>query len=163
MATPQKPGVLTSVVTKAIAVGSKIAPVSTDRNVAQVQAPQAAQGEQRTKIYTYLTKADGLTYKLYTADRLWARVKLELQTGGPVAVGDASNLGDPTSGVGIELTTNEPRDFMIAKGNVLYIAANTVNRVAVTIEPLPWLEQVTALITNVIVAIGGLAGALVKK
>jgi hypothetical protein len=47
------------------------------------------------------------------------------------------------------LTTGQPYETVIAKGSRLYIAANGINRIAVKVEPLPWLEQITALIGQV--------------
>ncbi len=118
-----------------------------ERTRAAAPVPQinAGEGQNRTKIYTFFTKA-GPTEILYSGDRLWARVRLVLETAGPVAVGDAESLVPVLSGKGQLLTTNEPVDFVISKGSRIYIASTSVNRVKVTVEPIPWLEQMTAIL-----------------
>ena len=90
---------------------------------------------------------------LYNGDRMWARVILTLETAGPVAVGQSSQLQPVLSGKGQLLETGVPTPFTIAKGNRLYIAATGVNRVKVVVEPFPWLEQLTGLL-NVIMGSG---------
>jgi len=104
-------------------------------------------GDNRTQIYTYLTKlpTDGASDILYNGDRLWAKITLTLQTAGPVAVGQQSNLRPVLGGQGTLLTPGVPYVVTIGKGTRLYIAANTVNRVAVQVEPFPWLENITGL------------------
>ena len=118
-----------------------------DRTKASAPVPSlnAGEGQNRTTIYTYFTKP-GPTEILYPGDRLWARVKLELETAGPVVVGSAESLLPITSGKGQRLTTGDEIEFVISKGSRIYIAATGVNRVKVTIEPIPWLEQMTALL-----------------
>jgi hypothetical protein len=135
--------------------GSKISPVSTDRGVAQPGAQPSSRtgtGENRTQSYTYFTRQPSpgeSTPILYNGDRLWVKVKLTLETAGPVAVGQNSQLSPVLSGKGTLLQTNVEREFTIAKGTRLYIQATGVNRVSVTIEPLPWLEQIVGLIMSV--------------
>jgi hypothetical protein len=159
MATPPKRNLFTRATTLAKSAGSKVGMTSLGSPaIASAPAPadNVGQGANRTQIYTYLTKV-GSTEVLYSGDRLWARVKVMLETGGPVVVGQQSKLLPITSGTGARLVTNQERDFVIAKGTKLYIASSSVNRVAVTIEPLPWLEQITALITKIV---GGAASKL---
>ena len=131
----------------------KIGPVSTDRTVASVTAPQAqtGAGDNRTQIYTYLTKLpeNGQAAVLYNGDRLWAKITLTLQTAGPVSVGQQQGIVPVLGGQGALLTTGQPYEVVIAKGSRLYVAANGLNRIAVKVEPLPWLEQITALIGRV--------------
>lgn len=128
---------------------SKLGPVSIDRTKASVAQPAAetGQGDNRTQVYTYLTNSqpDGQTPVLYNGDRMWAKITLTLQTAGPVAVGQSSDLFPVLGGKGVLLVVNEPFEVTIAKGNRLYIAANNINRVAVRVEPLPWLEQITGV------------------
>jgi hypothetical protein len=129
---------------------SKVGPVSTDRNVAQVGTPADTTGKSdtRTLIYTYFTKLPDVgesTPILYNGDRLWAEVTLTLETAGPVAVGTMSAITPVLSGRGELLETGVPRSFKIAKGTRLYIAATGVNRVKVEISPYPWLETLTGL------------------
>ncbi len=119
-----------------------------DRAVATASAPseQIGKGESRSDYYTYFTKvpANGTeTPILFTGDRLWTKVTLTLETAGPVVVGTVAQLQPVLSGKGIRLTTGQAREFFIAKGSKLYVQATAVNRVAVSIEALPWLEQIT--------------------
>jgi hypothetical protein len=122
------------------------------------QTPQSNQGrgENRTQITTYFTSAlnGAASPILYSGDRMWAKVTLTLETAGPVAVGNMAELAPVLSGRGQLLETGVPTPFTIAKGTRLYIAATSVNRVKVVIEPLPWLEQITALISGVIASLG---------
>lgn len=138
---------------------SKISPVSMDRNIAQVRVPAATTGEADNKIdiSTYITRA-GDAQILYNGDRMWCKVTLLLETGGPVAVGQMSNLTPVLSGKGQLLQTGIPAVFNIAKGNRLYIAATGVNRVSVTVEAYPWLETLTGLLTRM----AGIAAAPAK-
>lgn len=132
---------------------SKIGPVSApNRNIATAPSPQAEQGraEVRTYVQTYFTKVANDTDLLYNGDRQWARVTLELETAGPVVVGTVQKITPVLSGKGIQLTTNEERTITVAKGTRLYIASTSVNRVKVTVEPLPWLEQITATLRDLV-------------
>ena len=147
---------------------SKIAPVSLDRTVAQAPTTSDAlgAGENRIQISTYFTKVpvDGQPPDvLYSGDRNWTRVRVMLETAGPVAVGQFSNLFPVLSGRGQLLTTGVPVTFDIAKGNKLYIAAQSVNRVKVTIEPYPWLEMITGLLGSLVAAVRGTTTALAGK
>lgn len=141
--------------------GSKIGMTSLgSRAQATAQPPSTSigQGSNRSQIYTYFTKPPVVgedTPILYNGDRLWARVTLTLETAGPVAVGTASQITPVLSGRGQLLETGLPLVFDIAKGTKLYIAATSVNRVKVSIQPLPWLEQITALVTSVFTQLGG--------
>jgi hypothetical protein len=147
---------------------SKIGPVSTDRTQAQVPAPSdsVGTGENRVQISTYFTKipVDGQPPDvIYSGDRIWTRVILELETAGPVAVGQFANLFPVLSGKGQLLTTGKPVVLDIAKGNKLYIAAQSVNRVKVTIQPYPWLETITGLLMSLVSAVRGTAALAAGK
>jgi hypothetical protein len=96
----------------------------------------------RTSIFTYFTKADGETQLLYSAEN-WVRIKLTLETAGPVAIGTAANIAPVLSGAGRLLDTDEEYEVYLPKGNRFYIVSESVNRVAVTIEPVPWMEQLS--------------------
>lgn len=130
---------------------------SSDRTAASVQPLNATQSDLLSQYSTYLTKNDGVTYLLYQADRRWSKVTLILESTGPVAVGDKSNLGSVTSGQGILLQTNVPRTFTIGKGSQLYIAATAVSRVNIAIEPFAWQEQIAAFIAKIISILPGSA------
>ncbi len=124
-----------------------------DPAIAKAPPPseEVGTGSNRTQVYTYITKVPmpgQATPTIYNGDRLWARVTLTLENAGPVAVGQSSNLGGINSGIGQLLETDVPMPFTIAKGTKLYVLATAVNRIKVTVEPLPWLEQITALLTN---------------
>ncbi len=132
--------------------GSKIGMTKLgDRAVAMAQPPSAevGVGSNRLQVYTYFTKIPQPGEPppiLYNGDRLWARVTLTLETAGPVAVGQASGITPVLSGKGQLLDTGEPMHFDVAKGSKLYIAATAPNRVKVSIQPLPWMEQIVALL-----------------
>lgn len=103
-------------------------------------------GFTRALIYTYFTKPPVVgeqTPILYNGDNNWARVTLNMETAGPVAVGNLAELDPVLSGKGILLQTNTPLVFTIAKGSKLYILSTGVNRIKVQIDPVPWLEQIT--------------------
>jgi hypothetical protein len=140
---------------------SKIGPVSLDRNKAQSPKPSDTTGtsEDRIRLSTYFTKIIPATDILYTGDRMWAKVTLTLETAGPVAVGDAADLTPVLSGKGQLLETNVPTAFDVAKGNKLYIAATSINRVKVEIAPYPWLETITGLASSIVIAIRGTVAA----
>ena len=127
-----------------------------NRNVASAGAPPSpvlSAGEKRSQITTYFTKPVQIGVPipiLYNGERMWTRVILTLETAGPVAVGNASNITPVLSGKGQLLQTGEPMPFTIAKGTRLYIASTSVNRVKVVIEPVPWLEQVVGLLMQMV-------------
>jgi hypothetical protein len=148
--------------------GSKIGAVSTDRNVATVQTPavQTGQSEYKYVANTYFTKVPipGESPQIiYNGDRLWARVTLTLETAGPVVVGENQQLQPVLSGKGQLLETDVPVTFNIGKGSKLYVAANTVNRIKVCVEALPWLETITGLLTSMLGSLGGSIVSLVQS
>jgi hypothetical protein len=101
----------------------------------------------RTEIYTYFTRANGQTELIYSAEN-WVRIKLQLETAGPVAIGTSANLEPVLSGRGLLLDTSEEFEANLPKGTRVYIISETINRVSVTIEPIPWLEQISAEATH---------------
>ncbi len=136
------------------APSSKLPPGShPDRPGASSTTPSSSgPGDNRTQAYTYFTRAPKPGEQpavLYNGDRLWVRVKLMLETAGPVVVGQSASLLPINSGKGILLPTNQQIEIVISKGSRLYIAASGVNRVKVVIEPIPWLEQITGSIAYV--------------
>lgn len=133
---------------------NKIGPVSTNRTVAQTATPSdtTGSGETQSSYDTYFTKVpvDGEpTEIIYNGDRMWAKVTLTLETAGPVAVGNLSQIAPVLSGKGTLLETDVETVFYIAKGTRLYVAAAGINRVKRAVEPIPWLETITG-------ALGGL-------
>ena len=134
---------------------SKIGPVSTDRNVAQVPQPSSdtATVDGKTLIQTYFTRVPGVgdeTPIIYNGDRLWAKITLTLETAGPVVVGTQSGLAPVLSGKGQLLATGDPATFHIMKGVRLYILSTGVNRVKFVTEPIPWLEMITGLVGQLV-------------
>lgn len=121
------------------------------------QQPQANQGraESRTVADTYFTKA-GSSQILYNGDRQWAKVTLLLETAGPVSVGNQAEITPVNSGKGQLLRTGVPAVFTVAKGTRLFVASTGINRISRLVEPVPWLEQITALVSNVIGAVAGI-------
>jgi hypothetical protein len=129
------------------------------RGVASAPSPDPGQGHNKSSITTYFTKPPRVgeqTPVLYSGDRLWARVTLTLETAGPVAVGQMANISPVLSGKGQLLDTGVPTYFDIAKGTKLYIASTSVNRVKVSIQSVPWAEQITGLLHAIM---GRLMGA----
>ena len=116
---------------------------------AEIALPDSKGGETpkqlqtyRTDIYTYFTESTSETQLLYSAEN-WVKIKLALQTAGPVAVGTIASLAPVLSGHGILLDPDaEPFEAFLPKGTRFYITSETVNRISVTIEPVPWLEQI---------------------
>jgi len=114
-----------------------------------------------TQIYTYFTQIGG-THLLYSAEN-WVRFSLELEDAGPVSVGTLAALNPVLSGRGALLQTDEVfGPYVLAKGTRLYVAAETVNRVKVVIEPIPWLEQLDLDLARVTAAIGASASTIVS-
>ena len=131
--------------------GNKLGPiVNTNRNVGSVQAPSAsiAGAELATEIYTFFARptTDGQLPVIYNGDRQYAQVILTLETAGPVAVSTKQQILPTLSGKGQLLETNFPLSFTLAKGNRLWVSTTSLNRIKVTIQPLPWLEQFAGLL-----------------
>ena len=126
-----------------------------NRAIAQGATPSSnvGEGSNKSQYSTYFTQvpvSGQPTPILYNGDRLWARVTLVLETAGPVAVGQSSNLSPVLGGSGIQLTTNEPLTFDIAKGTRLYILSTSINRVKFKVEPIPWLEMLAGLLSKLV-------------
>ncbi len=110
-----------------------------------------------TNFSTYLTKTEG-TYQLVpNTSQNWLQVTLRLQTAGVVVIGQNANLQPTTSGQGRVLPVGEDITFTLPPLTTLYIASNTVNRVAVMITPFPWLSQILAAVS----AVGRIPGSVV--
>ncbi len=123
-------------------------------------APAPAQADQRagnynTTAYTFFTPA-GQVVPFYTATLAWAKITLTLETAGPVEISEKANFTF-LSGQAQALITNVPLSFTIAKGNTMYLGSSTVNRVKVTVEQFPWLEQIVGAIQQ---GLGGLTSAI---
>lgn len=140
--------------------------VSTNRNTATVQAPSAtvAGAELTTEIYTYLAKPPvaGQLPILYNADRQQTQLILELEGAGPVAISTKQQILPVLSGKGALLKTGQRTPFYLAKGQRLYVAASSINRISVTIQPIPWLEQITGLLGRLVSTITSFFGWVTK-
>lgn len=112
--------------------------------VAPNAVPSAIGIDRITEAFTYFTNANAQAAILYNGDREWAKITLLLETAGPVVVGPRADLSPILSGRGRLLITSVAAEFTIAKSSRLYILATAVNRVSITIEPLPWLEQIAS-------------------
>lgn len=106
----------------------------------------------RTDVSSYFTFADGQTHLVYSAEN-WVRVKITLETAGPVSVGTAAELAPVLGGRGRLLNTGVEYEVYLARGTRFYVVSDTVNRLSLTIEPIPWLEQMTADIVGAVVGV----------
>lgn len=104
--------------------------------------PNQVAGSYNVALNTFFTKANAISI-LYTADQAWVQLVLTLETAGPVEISSSPNFKPFLSGKAQALATNVPLLFSVPKGNKVYIGAPAVERVKVTIQPLPWLEQIT--------------------
>lgn len=127
--------------------------VSTNPTIgtAKDPSPTVAGAELTTETSTFFARpaVNGQPVVIYNADRLYAQVTFTLETAGPVIVGTKQQLYPVTSGKGIALDTGVPMSFMVAKGNRIWVATTSINRIKVTIQPLPWLEQITGLLGRI--------------
>lgn len=105
---------------------------------------QGAKSPQNQVIDTRMVFTDGtgVPARIYSGDRLWAIVTITLQTAGPVAVSPNPSMGTTGSGNGRLLTTNEPVEYTCGEGQSIYVQSTSPNRLALSIQPVPWIEQV---------------------
>lgn len=95
----------------------------------------------RAEIYTYFTRADGVTHLLYDPKEQ-IRLRLELETAGPVAVSTREELGPVLSGKGVLLTTGDEQEFILSLGDRMFIIAETSDRVKLIAEPIPYVPEI---------------------
>lgn len=131
---------------------------------AKVPQPDQRLGTYKTQMYTFFTQPNK-TVVLYSADKPWQKLQVMLETAGPVVIGESQDLSPVTSGKGRSLITNVPLEVDIPMGNRIYILSSAVNRVAVTVTPIPWGEQILGgivrayqLITGALAALSGKGG-----
>ncbi len=129
--------------------GSSFARPNPSKATAPDPATNQGKSERRIAIQTWFTQVGG-SQEVYPGDRLWARVTLTLETAGPVSVGQRARVTPVLGGNGVLLTTNVPMTFTISKGDTLYMAATSVNRVKVVVEAVPWLEQIAGTVDRVV-------------
>lgn len=124
--------------------------VSTNNAVASVAAPAPtiSTAELATEIYTFFARPNptGQFTIIYNGDRMFAQVILTLETAGPVAVSTKQQINPTLSGKGQLLETGVPLTFTLAKGQRLYVVTSSINRIKVTVQPYPWLEQFAGLL-----------------
>jgi len=117
----------------------------------------------KTDIYTYFTVPSGETELLYSSEN-WVRIELQLETAGPVSVGTREEVSPVLSGKGILLPTgDESIEFVLPKGNRLYVASGSINRVKVIVEPIPWIEQLLMQIESGFGGLRGILGAIARN
>jgi len=95
----------------------------------------------RTEIYTYFTRPNNKNNLFYNAEKA-IRVRLLLETAGPVSVSTRQNILPVLSGNGILLQTGEYVEFTLNRGDRLYVASTSINRMQVFIVPVPWFESI---------------------
>lgn len=108
---------------------------------ARVPSPDQRLGNYKTLIQTFFTKP-GVETILYQANVPWARLKILLETAGPVVIGTGPGMAPINSGRGALLRTDEELEFDVAAGNKIFIFSTTANRVRLIVQPLPWQEMI---------------------
>lgn len=118
----------------------------------------------KTDIFTYFTVPNGTSELLYSAED-WVRITLILETAGPVATSTRQSVTPVLSGKGVLIPpSGQPLIFVLPRGDRLFIASESINRVQVFIEPIPWLEQLLHQIEDGFGGLKGLiAGALRRR
>lgn len=100
-----------------------------------------------TTIFTFFATG-GQTQLVYSATD-WCQVRMGMETGGPVVVGTTTNLLPTSAGNGRQLLTDRDVVFVLAPADRIYIAANSPQRVGVTIESIPQItveKQILAVL-----------------
>ena len=95
----------------------------------------------RTEVYSIFTEPTATSQLIYSAEN-FVVIELLLETAGPVAVGTSAQIAPVLSGKGVLLVPGVPYRRQLAKGVRFYITSETVNRVSLAIDPVPWLEQI---------------------
>jgi len=115
----------------------------------------ASRQTNKTDIYTFNTPVGG-NQLIYSAES-WVRLRLILETAGPVSISTKEDVIPTLSGRGILLLTNQQVEFTLPKGSRLFLTSDTVNRVKVIIEPIPFLETI---VRQLEAGFGGMTGLL---
>ena len=111
-----------------------------------------------TDIYNYFTPIGGSN--LIYSSQGWVKIKLTLETAGPVAVSTRQDITPALSGKGRLLPVGEEVEFYLGKGDRLFVTATAVNRVSVVVEPVPWLQAIAIAIGNANGILGKILGNL---
>jgi hypothetical protein len=103
---------------------------------------------------TTLSKASG-TATLYPGiDSRWTLLRIELITaGGQVAIGFKQDINPPQAGKGRLLTSGRQIEIYVPPNQRLYYAADSVQRLAVSMEPLPWLQQIFSSLATLVAGV----------
>ncbi len=100
-----------------------------------------------TETFTLCTEPDGQSRLIYSAES-WVRVRLALETTGVVAISTREDLAPLSSGKGIELTKLQSVELVLPRGDRLFVVSETDERLAVAIEPIPWLAQIADILES---------------
>lgn len=104
----------------------------------------------KARTYTLFTNGPfGVTHSIIEDASSWLRVKLRLETAGPVAVGTNPDLGVVLGGHGALLGADE-MEVVLKKNDDLYYVSNATNRVRVIIEAIPWQEQILITLSDTV-------------
>ncbi len=98
-----------------------------------------------TETFTVRTEPDGRSRLLYSAES-WMRIRLALETSGAVAVSTREDLAPLASGKGVTITANRSLELVLPRGDRLFVVAETDERLAVVVEPIPWLAQIADIL-----------------
>jgi hypothetical protein len=103
---------------------------------------------------TTLSKASG-TATLYPGiDSRWTLLRIELITaGGQVAIGFKQDINPPQAGKGRLLTAGRQIELYVPPNQRVYYSADSVQRLAVSMEPLPWLQQIFASVATLVAGV----------
>lgn len=130
----------------------------------RVPSPVMADGNYPTRLFTVFTVPGDEVKQVFTASVEWTRVKVMLQTAGPVAISTNQQFTPTLSGKGLILQTGVPVEFELARGNNLYISSPAINRIAVIVQPIAWAEQmmggIVRGVAGIATAVGGVQAAV---
>lgn len=142
---------------RAMGLIARMAPISSNVSGEIARAlPDSKGGEEpkdlqrwRADASTLFTTTIGESVNFYNADQ-WVKLKLELETAGNVSIGiGRSDILPVLSGKGRLLSTAKEWEIFLPKGTRCYYAATSANRIGMTIEPIPWMEQLSMEIQRV--------------
>lgn len=101
----------------------------------------------RTQISTAIA-TPGQSTLIYSATE-WAQVRLLLNSAGPVSVGIDPNLFPIGQGKGRLLSATVETVIVLAPADRLYIASDAQDNVGITIEAVPEIVLLQALLTQI--------------
>lgn len=103
--------------------------------------------DNRADLYVLFTVAGGT--RLLVSVPQWTKITLRLETAGPVSVGTREQLDPTGSGKGRLLPTNEDVIVNLGPNTRFYYAAESLQRVSVHIEAIPWLQAIHEAVKGV--------------